>query len=56
MTALALLQQLHELDVALEPYLDGTLRYHAPKGALTTALLDAMRQHKPGRHALVAEW
>ena len=31
MTALALLQQRHELDVALEPYLYGTLRYCAPK-------------------------
>ena len=55
MTALALLQQLHELDVALEPYLDGTLRYRALKGVLTLALLDGMRQHNPELHALV-EW
>lgn len=55
MTALALLQQLHELDVALEPYLAGALRYHAPKGVLTPALVDAMHQHNPGLHALVAE-
>ena len=55
MTALALLQQRHELDVALEPYLDGTLRYRAPQGVLTPALLDAMRQHKPELHALVEE-
>jgi hypothetical protein len=56
MTALALLQQLHELDVALELYLDGTLRYHAPKGVLTPALVDAMHQHTPGPHARVEEW
>jgi TubC N-terminal docking domain len=56
MMALALLQQLHELDVALEPHLDGTLRYRAPKGVLTPALLDVMRQHKPELHALVEEW
>jgi len=56
MSALALLQQLHELDVALEPHLDGTLRYRAPKGVLTPALLDVMRQHKPELHALVEEW
>jgi tubulysin polyketide synthase-like protein len=56
MSALALLQQLHALDVALEPHLDGTLRYRAPKGVLTPALLDGMRQHKPELHALVEEW
>jgi hypothetical protein len=55
MSALALLQQLHELAVALEPSLDGTLRYRAPKGVLTPPLVDAMRQHKPGLHALVEE-
>jgi hypothetical protein len=56
MTALDLLQQLHERGGILTPDPDGTLRCRAPKGMLTTALLDAMRQHKPGRHALVAEW
>lgn len=56
MTALALLQQLHELDVALEPYLAGMLRSRAPKGVLTPAMVDAMRQHKPELHALVAQW
>jgi hypothetical protein len=55
MTALALLQQLHGRGVFLTPYLDGTLRHRAPKGVLTPALLDVMRQHKPGRHALVEE-
>jgi TubC N-terminal docking domain len=56
MTALALLQQLHGRGVFLTPYLDGTLRHRAPKGVLTPALLDAMRQHKPGLHALVEGW
>ena len=31
MTTLALLQQRHERGVFLTPYLDGTLRYKAPK-------------------------
>jgi len=56
MTALALLQQLHESGVLLTPYPDGTLRYKAPKGALTPALVDAMRQHKAALHAWVEEW
>ena len=53
MTALALLQQLHALGVVLTPSPDGTLRYKAPKGVLTPALLDAMRQHKDELHGLV---
>jgi hypothetical protein len=56
MTALALLQQLHDLGVALQPYSDGTLRYKAPKGRLTPALLKEMRQYKDGLHGLVEEW
>ena len=56
MTALALLQQLHALGVVLTSSPDGTLRYRAPKGVLTPALLDVMRQHKPELHALVEEW
>jgi hypothetical protein len=32
---------------------DGTLRYKAPKGRLTPARLDAMREHKTERHGLV---
>ena len=56
MTALALLQQLHARGVVLTPYPDGTLRYKAPKGTLTSALLDGMRQHKAALHDLVEEW
>jgi hypothetical protein len=53
MTALALLQQLHDLGVALEPYPDGTLRYRAPKGILTPDLVDRMREYKLELHGLV---
>jgi hypothetical protein len=53
MIALPLLQQLHELGVVLTPYPDGTLRYKAPKGTLTPALLDVMRQQKTELHTLV---
>jgi hypothetical protein len=56
MSAVALLQQLHDLAVVLTPYPDGALRYRAPKGRLTTALLDAMRQHKAELHARVEAW
>ena len=56
MTTLVLLQQLHECDVVLTPYPDGTLRYKAPKDTLTPALLDALRQHKAELHALVEAW
>lgn len=52
----ALLQQLHGRGVVLTPYPDGTVRYKAPKGILTPALVDAMRQHKAALHALVEEW
>jgi hypothetical protein len=37
----------------LTPYPDGTLPYKAPKGRLTPARLDAMREHKTERHGLV---
>lgn len=43
MTALALLQQLHERGVIVTPYPDGTVRCRAPKGVLTPALHDARR-------------
>ena len=56
MTALDLLQQLHELGGILTPDPDGTLRCRAPKGVQKPALLDAMRQHKPELHAMVEEW
>src|SRR5215831_9861095 len=46
MTALALLQQLRALGVALTPSPDGTLHYKAPKGILTDDLRQAIRQHK----------
>ena len=46
MTILTLLQQLHTLGVMLTPYPDGTVHYKAPKGVLTPALGEAMRQHK----------
>jgi hypothetical protein len=53
MTALALLQHLHDLGVALEPSSDGTLRCRVPKGVLTPALVDRMREHKAELHGLV---
>jgi hypothetical protein len=53
MTALALLRQLYALGVALTPLLEGTLGYRAPKGVLTSALFNVMRQHKQERYALV---
>jgi hypothetical protein len=53
MTALDLLQQLHELGVILMPYSDGTIRCRAPKGVLTHALVESMRQHKAELHAVV---
>ena len=53
MTALDLLQQLHEHGVILTPSPDGTVRCRALKSVLTPALVDAMRQHKPELHALV---
>jgi hypothetical protein len=53
MTALDLFLQLHTLRVGLTPYPEGTLRYKAPKGTMAPALVDAMRQHKDGLHALV---
>ena len=56
MTALDLIQQLRDLGVVLTPYPDGTLRYKAPKGTLTPALVDTMRQHKAVLYDLVEEW
>ena len=56
MTALDVLQQLHEYGVLLTPLPDGTVRYEAPKGVLTPALVDAMRQHKAELHGLVEAW
>ena len=56
MTALALLQQLQPLEVVLTPYPDGTLRYKAPKGTLTSELLDGMRRHKEELHGVVEDF
>ncbi len=56
MTPLALLQQLYHLGVVLTPSPDGTLRYKAPKGVLTSDLLDVMRQHKAELLDLVEAW
>jgi hypothetical protein len=56
MTAFALLQHLHARGVVLTPYPDGTLHYKAPKGTMTSELLDAIRQHKSALHALVEDW
>jgi hypothetical protein len=53
MTALALLQQLHEHGVILTPYPDSTIRCRAPKGVLTPALVEAMRQYKAELYDLV---
>ena len=50
MTTLQLLQSLHAAGVVLKPYPDGTLRYKAPKGTMTPALRDGMRQHKAALH------
>ena len=55
MTALDLLQQLDALGVSLTPHPDGTLRCRAPKGTLTPALVDSMRQHRQQLHDLVQE-
>jgi len=52
MTALALLQQLSDLGIVLTPYPDGTLRYKAPEGTLTSELLDGMRRHKEELHGV----
>jgi hypothetical protein len=56
MIALDLLQQLHKLGVSLTPSSDGTLRCRAPKGVLTPALVEKMREHKPELHGLVESW
>ena len=40
----------------MTPLPDGIVRCRAPKGVLTPALLDAMRQHKDVLHALAEEW
>jgi len=55
MTALDVLQQLHELGVLLTPFPDESMRYRAPKGVLTPAMVDGMRQHNPELHTLVEE-
>jgi hypothetical protein len=53
MTARTVLRHLHALGVVLTPFPDETLRYKAPKGAMTPELLDAMRQHKEELYGLV---
>jgi hypothetical protein len=55
MTPAALLSTLHTTGVVLT--LDAsTLRYKAPKGVLTPALRDALRQHKTELYDLMEEW
>ena len=46
MTPTALLQQLRALGVIVTRCPDTSLRWRAPKGVLTPALLDAIREHK----------
>jgi len=53
MTARALFHKLHAWGVKLTPYPDGTLRYKAPKGTITPALLEMMRAHKEALVTLV---
>ncbi len=52
----ALLLDLHERGVIVTPYPDGTVRCRAPKGVLTPALHDALRQHKAALLDLVEEF
>ena len=47
---------LHTLGATLTPFPDGTLRYKAPKGVLTPALLEALRQHKAELLELVEDF
>ena len=56
MTTLDLLQQLHARGVILTPWPDGTVRCRAPKGVLTPALREDLRQHKAALHDLVEEF
>jgi tubulysin polyketide synthase-like protein len=56
MTVLALCQQLHQQGVILMPSPNGTVHCRAPKGVLTPALVDAMRQDKSELHGLVEAW
>jgi hypothetical protein len=53
MTGLALLYQLYERGIILTPSPEGTVCCRAPKGVLTLALMDVMRQYKLELHALV---
>jgi hypothetical protein len=55
MTALDVLQQLHDLGMLLTPLPDGVVRYCTRKGGLPPAMVDAMHQHKQALHALVEE-
>jgi|SoiMethySBSTD1v2_1073268.scaffolds.fasta_scaffold129995_3 tubulysin polyketide synthase-like protein len=41
------------MGIILTPYPDGTLHYKAPKGTMTPALVERIRQHKAELHALV---
>jgi hypothetical protein len=56
MTTRTLLQQLHDLGVILVPHPDGTLHCRGPKGVLTPALVERMREHKAELHGLVEAW
>jgi len=53
MTAITLLQKLHNLDIILVPHPDGTLHCRAPRGVLTPELADRMREHKAELHGMV---
>jgi len=53
MTAVDVFQQLHEHGATLTPALDGTVRCQAPKGVLTPARVETMRELKAELHDLV---
>ena len=46
MTPLALLRTLHARGVRMTPYPEGKVRCHAPQGAWTPALLEALNRHQ----------
>ena len=53
MTALDVLQHLHDAGIILTPRPDGALHYKAPKGRLIPELLEEMHQHKDVLHGLM---
>ena len=52
MTPSALRMEMYDRDVVLRVD-DGHLKYSAPEGALTPALLQEMKQHKPALMAIL---